>query len=101
MGHLFARQGILNSLWAAADNPEERAVNVLTPLHRFTPALGERSASYWSSKGSDDEVGVVSIGGVSPTEWTALSVDLSQYLAMRSDLQPSKCRLQWQTAAAQ
>ena len=32
-------------------------MNVLTPLHRFTPALGERSASYWSSKGSDDEVG--------------------------------------------
>jgi hypothetical protein len=35
-----------------ADNPEESVHNVLTPLHRFNPALGIRSGSYWSSKGS-------------------------------------------------
>lgn len=56
MGRSLLRQAVNSVAWASADNPEERAVNVLTPLHRFTPALGERSASYWSSKGSDDEV---------------------------------------------
>lgn len=28
---------------------------MLTPMHRFNPALGVRSGSYWSSKGSDDQ----------------------------------------------
>ncbi len=37
--------------------------NVLTPLHRFNPALGVRSGSYWSSRGSEDE---------SSSEWLAL-----------------------------
>ncbi len=46
-----------------ADNPEESVENVLTPLHRFNPALGIRSGSYWSSKGSDDE---------QSSEWLAL-----------------------------
>lgn len=37
--------------------------NVLTPLHRFNPVLGMRSAYYWSSRGSDDE---------NSSEWLAL-----------------------------
>lgn len=42
-------------LCCRADNPEESINNVLTPLHRFNPALGIRSGSYWSSKGSYEE----------------------------------------------
>ncbi|EIE20100.1 hypothetical protein COCSUDRAFT_57820 [Coccomyxa subellipsoidea C-169] len=48
---------------SSTDNPEESVENVLTPLHRFNPALGVRSGSYWSSRGSEDE---------SSTEWLAL-----------------------------
>jgi hypothetical protein len=46
-----------------ADNPEESVENILTPLHRFNPALGMRSGSYWSSRGSDKEASM---------EWLAL-----------------------------
>ncbi|BDA45328.1 F-box protein At4g00755 [Coccomyxa sp. Obi] len=55
---------LANALSASStDNPEESVENVVTPLHRFNPALGIRSGSYWSSKGSDDE---------NSSEWLAL-----------------------------
>ncbi|CAL8471072.1 g10614 [Coccomyxa elongata] len=60
----FKHSLLANALSASStDNPEESVENVLTPLHRFNPALGIRSGSYWSSKGSDDE---------HSSEWLAL-----------------------------
>ena len=51
-------------MWCA-DNSEENVSNVLTPLHRFNPALGVRTRCYWSSKGNRDE---------ESSEWLLLSL---------------------------
>ena len=58
---------------------------MLTPLHRFNPALGIRTRCYWSSKGSQDE---------ESSEWLLLSLAHPLCLVQHVSIRPFRATFQ-------